>query len=470
MKLSSALTLPAVRTLIRPIAAVALLCLSVPQSSLHAQRRGEDAAPGQGLWRSTPHYPIPYGVPEAADVQEKLNRVARYIDRNCPIRWIDLDTEQSIEPGDPNTENPGLEYGLFSPFSYQWGVTYAGMLRVSEVTEDPVFHEYVQMRLETMEEIGARYLERPVEERPRRYMFESLLYPHNLDQCGSMTAALIKAHTRGVGQDLSRFFTPAIDYISNEQMRLSDGTLARNRPLPNSLWLDDLYMSVPALAQMGKLTGETRYFDDACAQIEQMTNRMFLSDTGLYRHGWVEDMNPHPSFAWGRANGWTIMATTELLSVLPEDHPRYAAILNIYRTHVEGIANYQEENGFWHQLLDNPSTYEETSATAMFVFSLARGINRGWIDPSAYAPRTILGWNAVGTMIEAEGAVEGTCVGTGIGWDAAFYAYRPISKYASHGYGPVLLAGAEVLDMMERFEGELSFHDSAVHLGETPDW
>ena len=51
-----------------------------------------------------------------------------------------------------------------------------------------------------------------------------------------------------------------IDYISNKQLRLTDGTLARNRPLPNALWLDDLYMSVPALAQMGNLTGDREIF------------------------------------------------------------------------------------------------------------------------------------------------------------------------------------------------------------------
>ena len=47
-----------------------------------------------------------------------------------------------------------------------------------------------------------------------------------------------------------------INYISTQQYRLADGTLARKRPLPDSLWLDDLYMSVPALAQTGRLTGD----------------------------------------------------------------------------------------------------------------------------------------------------------------------------------------------------------------------
>ena len=70
---------------------------------------------------------------------------------------------------------------------------------------------------------------------------------------------------------------PVIDnfmqYISTKEFRLPDGTLARNRPLPNTLWLDDLYMSIPALAQMGKLSGDKKYFDDAVRQLAQFSAR-----------------------------------------------------------------------------------------------------------------------------------------------------------------------------------------------------
>ena len=88
----------------------------------------------------------------------------------------------------------------------------------------------------------------------------------------------------------------------------------------------------------------------------------------------------------------------------------------------------------------------------MFVFAIARGVNRGWLNDSAYGPAAILGWNAVSTQIDAQGAVQGTCVGTGIGWEATFYAYRPVSPYAAHGYGPVLLAGAEILELLTNLE------------------
>jgi len=449
------------------VVCITATCVLMPR--VDAQIFGEDATPGIGLWREKPDAPIPYGIPEEQDIRSDLLLVGRYIDQNCPVRWVDLDTKQTISSAPFDCAHPGLEFGLFSIYSYEWGVTYAASLRVAEVTGDCFFFDYVKLRLEAIENLGSFYLQMKPENRPRRYIPGGLIDPHSLDSCGSMTAALIKAKLSGLGQHLECLINPAIHYIATQQKRLDDGTLARDRPLPDSLWLDDLYMSVPALAQMGKMTGDIKYFDDACRQIIQMNQRMFVPESGLYRHGWVKDMNPHPSFPWGRANGWTVMAAAELLSVLPEQHPDYDKVLSIYREHIEGIVRHQGINGFWHQLLDRPETYEETSATAMFVFAIARGVNRGWLNESAYGPAAILGWNAVHTQIAPNGAVNGTCVGTGIGWEAAFYAYRPTSPYAAHGYGPVLLAGAELLQLLKQYGDKVNFHDGGVHVGETPN-
>ncbi|MES1217196.1 MAG: glycoside hydrolase family 88 protein, partial [Bacteroidota bacterium] len=240
-----------------------------------------------------------------------------------------------------------------------------------------------------------------------------------------------------------------INYISTKEFRLSDGTLARNRPQKNTLWLDDLYMSVPALAQMGKLTGDKKYYDDAVKQVLQFSKRMFNKDLNLYMHGWVQSMTVHPEFHWARANGWALLAMTELLDVLPENHPGRNAVLQQFRVHVKGLASFQSDKGFWHQLLDRSDSYLETSATAIFTFCIARAINKGWIDPKAYGPMCLLGWNAVATKVNDKGQVEGTCVGTGMAFDPMFYYYRPVNVFAAHGYGPVLLAGAEMYKLLE---------------------
>ena len=179
-------------------------------------------------------------------------------------------------------------------------------------------------------------------------------------------------------------------------------------------------------------------------------------------HGWVEGMTVHPQFHWARANGWAVMTMVELLEVLPKTHPQRAAVLELLRAHIRGLTAYQSGSGFWHQLLDRSDSYLETSATAIYTYAFARAINRGWIDGLAYAPATLLAWNAVSTKVNDKGHVEGTCVGTGMGFDPAFYYHRPISPFAAHGYGPVILAGAEVIQLLKNKQFEIN--DSSVQL------
>jgi rhamnogalacturonyl hydrolase YesR len=240
--------------------------------------------------------------------------------------------------------------------------------------------------------------------------------------------------------------------------------MARNRPLKNTIWLDDMFMSIPALAQMGKLTGEKKYTDDAVKQILQFSSRMFNPSVNLYMHGWVESMEAHPEFRWARANGWALLATVELLDVLPENHPSRKQIIALLQAHIKGITSFQSGSGFWHQLLDRQDSYLETSATAIYAYCMAHAINKGWINPKTYGPAVLLAWNAVATKVTATGQVEGTCVGTGMAFDPAFYYYRPTNIYAAHGYGPVLLAGAEVLDLIKKYHYYLN--DSALQLDE----
>jgi rhamnogalacturonyl hydrolase YesR len=154
------------------------------------------------------------------------------------------------------------------------------------------------------------------------------------------------------------------------------------------------------------------------------------------------------------------MTLVELLEVLPANHSGRAAILELLRAHIKGLAALQDGTGFWHQLLDKNDSYLETSCTAIYTYSIARAINRGWIDKKAYGPMVLLAWNAVSTKVNEAGQVEGTCVGTGMGFDPAFYYHRPVNKFAAHSYGPVLLAGAEMYKLLTTSKYELN--DSAI--------
>lgn len=407
-------------------------------------------------------YPTPYGNPSVDDVSKVLDRVFTYLDAATPAQAINAKTKKEITNFSQIDDDTVLAPGDFRLTSYEWGVTYAGMLAAGGATGDKRYKDYVNKRLTLLANMApatlARMKSNPQSKSPVRGMLE----PHALDDIGAVCAAIVKAKQDGLQADVKPLLDSCVTFIRTKEHRLKDGTLARVRPQVDTLWLDDLFMAVPALAQMGKLTGDASYYDDAVKQVEQFSKRMFNERKGIYMHGWVQGMDVHPEFHWARANGWAVMTMVELLDVLPKDHPGYPMVLKQLRAHVKGLASYQDGTGLWHQLLDRNDTYLETSATAIYAYSMARAINKGYIDKMAYAPAVMLAWNAVATKVNAKGQVEGVCVGTGMGFDPAFYAYRPVNVYAAHGYGPVLLAGAEIITMLKTNKFEIN--DSSLQL------
>jgi rhamnogalacturonyl hydrolase YesR len=443
---------------LKPIILLLLAGLALPVSSQNAPPKVTDS--NTPLHLLQPDYPVPYGPVKAEDIAAVLNRIFAYLDASTPARMIDRQSKVEITDMTKLNPNSIFEPGVFRLISYEWGVLYGAMLYAGEVTGDPKFADYTIKRMNLIASVSQYFKTTSVTVQPTNNPVRPILDPRALDDAGSMCAAMIKTLNTGKSPALRPFIDNDINFISSKQFRLSDGTLARNRPLPNALWLDDLYMSVPALAQMGKLTGDNKYFDDAVKQVLQFSQRMFNKNQGLYMHGWIQDMNVHPEFYWARCNGWALLTMTELLDVLPENYPSRNLILDQLRAHIRGLAYYQSGTGFWHQLINRNDSYYETSATAIFTYCIAHAINKGWIDATANGPMAVLGWNAVQTKVNSKGEVEGTCVGTGMSFDPAFYYNRPVNVAAAHGYGPVILAGAEMMKLIKNYQ--IVINDAAV--------
>jgi hypothetical protein len=114
--------------------------------------------------------------------------------------------------------------------------------------------------------------------------------------------------------------------------------------------------------------------------------------------------------------------------------------MEIFKRGARGAVETQSGTGLWHQLLDRTDSYLETSASAMFTFAIARGVNRGWL-PVYYAPVAQTGWRAIEQRVRPDGQIEGICVGTTAAYDAVYYYHRPTALNAMQGYGPTLMAG-----------------------------
>lgn len=397
------------------------------------------------LDRLAPAYKTPYGVPDTTDIRSDLTRILQFLEANTPAEA---------------SEDGTLVHGDFRIISYEWGVTYSAMLSAGELLSDQRFTDYTLERHAFLARMSPLWEEQFGRGDKIELQLRKLVAPRVLDDAGAMCVSMIRDELSHPQMRLDPLIKRFADHVLNREYRLGDGTLARNSPRPNTLWLDDMYMGIPTMAWYGKYTGDPKYYDMAVEQIRLFKEKMWVPGKSLFRHGWVEEMTEHPAFCWARANGWAILAITDVLDALPEDHPARTELIDLLRSHAASLSSLQSSEGFWHQLLDRPDSYLETSATAIYAYCLAHGICEGWLDAECYGPAAILAWNALATRIDPQGRVLGTCVGTSMGFDPAFYYYRPTSPYAAHGYGPTLLAGSELIRLIRLFH---PIEGGAVH-------
>ncbi|MDP5169763.1 MAG: glycoside hydrolase family 88 protein [Bacteroidia bacterium] len=176
------------------------------------------------------------------------------------------------------------------------------------------------------------------------------------------------------------------------QPRTTDGGYWHKLRYPWQMWLDGLYMGSPFLAEYGEKFGDSAAFDDVAHQLIIMEKHALDPKTGLLRHGydesrlqkWSDNETGQSPHVWGRAMGWYAMALVDVLDHLPQNHPQRQALLNILRRTSNAITTYQsKDSGLWYQVIDMAGTagnYEEATVTCMFAYSLARGVNQGYLE------------------------------------------------------------------------------------------
>lgn len=413
-----------------------------------------------------PTYSTPYVIPTVKDVKNIVDRIQQRVEKNSLFYLVDSINGQTISYSQPN-KNAIYPQGAFYfiEWSYPNGVSLSACNDLYETTNDTTYFNYAirffdftfkaMPYFRTMEENGLI----------RHHPYKKMIHMAALDHCGAIGAALIKIQKRYPDHRFREWIDTIADYIYNKQYRLRDRTIARQRPQPQSLWADDLYMCIPFLAQMGSLTGDKKYYEDAVRQVIQLSARLFDQQTGLYDHGWnVNSAADDPQFYWGRANGWCIMAMAELLSVLPENFEGRDKVLALYRRHAQALVHLQDGTGLWHNLLDQPRSYLETSASAIFVYSIAKGVNEGWLS-HIYGSAALAGWNALATKVTESGEVCDIVEGTTLAHDNVYYFNRGKSC-TTNFHGTVMRAGSEIIRLLNnpRFVIESPVPNSTIHV------
>ncbi|MBS1605003.1 MAG: glycoside hydrolase family 88 protein [Bacteroidetes bacterium] len=381
---------------------------------------------------------------QTGNVEDVVHRVADNIIANTSYQFIDTKTKNVAgSVGELPAGDDIKAQSRYNKWEYANGVMMIGMLKAAAAFDKKEYADYVYKNFDFVFKNAAYFKERFAKD--PHVEWAPFFRMGALDDCGAMAAALADVVSGGAGDRRYREYLDKVaDYILHKQSRLDDGTLCRTFPRKMTIWADDLYMSVPFLARMGKMTGDNNYFDDAIRQVLNFNKHLYDPATGLYFHCWFSDVAENGVAHWLRCNGWVAMAQVELLNNLPVSHPRRNELIRLLTRQLVGMARYQDQGGLWHQVMDRPDSYLETSGTAMFVYAVARAVNEGWI-PATYKSIAMEGWKRLAEKVRADGSVEDVCIGTGIADNISFYYNRPKVLNDFHVSGAILLAGTEML-------------------------
>ena len=203
-------------------------------------------------------------------------------------------------------------------------------------------------------------------------------------------------------------------------------------------WVDDMYMITILQVQAYRATGDPKYLDRAALEMAAYLDKL-QQPNGLFYHA------PDVPFFWGRGDGWFAAGMSELLRSLPANHPKRPRIMDGYKKMMPALVHFQEPDGMWHQLIDRPDSFEETSSTGMFTFALITGIKNGWLDEETYGPAARKAWLALAGYVDQNANVTSICVGTGKKNDLEYYLTRPRHTGDMHGQAPVLWSASALL-------------------------
>jgi len=342
---------------------------------------------------------------------------------------------------------PHVENENFGKWNYPLGVTLYGLLQTARLLGRKDLIDYVVRHVnECVKTYAYSLYDR--DQYGTQSINHQLVEMSCLDDCGSFGAATLETYKECPLPEYRVVADAIADYILHQQVRTPDGAFYRVR----TMWIDDLYMSTPFLGRYYKLTGKQEYIDDATRQFLLFKKYLFLPQYKIMSHIYDFGYNMPTGIPWGRGNGWCLFSLSEVLEMLPADHPNRPALLEFFNELCAGYLALQGEHGLWHQVLTDPEAYEETSCTAMFTYAFARGVRFGWLrEPAKYIAAVHKAWQGL-TQISVDrlGNVHGVCRGSNYAFTPDYYKYELLWRTNdTHGIGIVMLAGVEIIKLAD---------------------
>ncbi|MDF2877053.1 MAG: glycoside hydrolase family protein [Clostridia bacterium] len=279
--------------------------------------------------------------------------------------------------------------------------------------------------------------------------FEEGLPPKNVNTMAPLLTLAYLYET--LGNDLyGNVLVEWCEWVMNEMPRTNEGGLQHMTYGPenrNQLWDDTLMMTVLPLAKTGMLFNKKEYIEEAKRQF--LIHMTYLMDkkSGLWYHGWTFEENHNYAKAfWARGNCWITMAIPEIINILELKEGDFfrTFLLDVLNKQIQTLVEYQDETGLWHTLVDDKSSYLETSASSGFAYGILKAVKAGYIERQ-YKNTGDKAIKGLINKINPKGGVEGVSVGTGMGATKDFYKNIGITEMP-YGQSLMVLSLSEALD------------------------
>ena len=341
---------------------------------------------------------------------------------------------------------PYLDASFYGQWFYAIMVGELGLLYCSEYNDE--YYKYFYDSMSILYEYY-RYMQYDKQQFGDTPFLKRSVRKGDLDSIGTIGTNLCELYARETDADkkdkILYVLNDLVKSIYSNIPRMEDGCFYRI----DTMWADDTYMSCPFLVRMGGITGDERYYNEAVKQLTLYTDRLYMESENIFSHIYFPDKKRANGVPWGRGNGWVYLTFIDVIEHLPENFDGRDELVGIYKRAVGGLKAVQGENGLWHQVLNMPSSYSETSCTAIFSIAVARGIQAGILEREEYLPVVE---RAINGLLEysgdENGDVIGVCRGSGCKDDPNYYAGLETIKNDDHGTGMVLRALREYVKMI----------------------
>jgi unsaturated rhamnogalacturonyl hydrolase len=319
------------------------------------------------------------------------------------------------------------------PFNWGEGVQMMGLMRAARATHDTRYVDYVEKWAKVYEakDIGTLLNIGPSAPNKSR-----------LGYCGhwSPGSAILYLYQDRQKPEHLKLAHDVVDFIRTGAERSPDGGLGHWQG-SHQLWVDTLYMACPLLSALGQMEKKPDYIQDSANQIIVHTRRLQDAKTGLVYHMWDWQAGTHSDGFWGRGDGWVLMSLADTMEVMKMGDPKFKDLEAIARKLAHGLEATQDRDGLWHTVLDDPKSYPESSATAMFAYGMLKLV-RLHVLPVNYNAIALKAWRAINERYVKDGVVTGVSAGTG---PKGVDGYRTMAVGTeTWGTGAYLLAASEV--------------------------